>query len=126
MRNLTDQQKGSLMAFVAVMFITPDSLFVQVGSWWYNKDKKLDAHIHKDFDRTASRTMEMTYIKNGSMKVDLYDENQISFDSFILKKGDLAVFAYGGHGYTILEDDTKIIEAKNGPFIDVETDKNKF
>jgi hypothetical protein len=107
-------------------FITPDSLFVQVGSWWYNKDKKLDAHIHKDFDRTASRTMEMTYIKNGSMKVDLYDENQISFDSFILKKGDLAVFAYGGHGYTILEDDTKIIEAKNGPFVDVETDKNKF
>ena len=68
----------------------------------------------------------MTYIKNGSMKVDLYDENQISFDSFILKKGDLAVFAYGGHGYTILEDDTKIIEAKNGPFVDVETDKNKF
>ena len=25
MKNLTDQQKGSLMAFVAVMFITPDS-----------------------------------------------------------------------------------------------------
>ena len=22
-------------------FITPDSLFVQVGSWWYNKDKKI-------------------------------------------------------------------------------------
>ena len=26
MKNLTDQQKGSLLAFVAVMFITPDSL----------------------------------------------------------------------------------------------------
>ena len=25
MKNLTDQQKGSLMAFVAVMFITPNS-----------------------------------------------------------------------------------------------------
>ena len=38
-------------------------------------------------------------------------------------KGDLAVFAYGGHGYEILEDDTQIIEAKNGPYIDVKTDK---
>ena len=27
MNNLTDQQKGSLLAFVAVMFITPDSFF---------------------------------------------------------------------------------------------------
>ncbi len=107
-------------------FITPDSLFVQVGSWWYDKDKKLDAHKHKDFDRVANRTMETTYIKSGSMKVDLYDEDQNFFESLILKKGDLAVFAYGGHGYTILEDDTKVIEAKNGPFIDVETDKKRF
>ena len=29
MKNLTNQQKGSLMAFVAVMFITPDSLFIR-------------------------------------------------------------------------------------------------
>ena len=32
MRNLTDQQKGSLMAFVAVMFITPDSLFIRLSN----------------------------------------------------------------------------------------------
>jgi len=32
MKNLTDQQKGSLMAFVAVMFITPDSLFIRLSS----------------------------------------------------------------------------------------------
>ena len=32
MRNFTDQQKGSLMAFVAVMFITPDSLFIRLSS----------------------------------------------------------------------------------------------
>ena len=32
MKNLTDQQKGSLLAFVAVMFITPDSLFIRLSS----------------------------------------------------------------------------------------------
>ena len=31
-KNLTDQQKGSLMAFVAVMFITPDSLFIRLSN----------------------------------------------------------------------------------------------
>ena len=32
MKNLTDQQKGSLLAFVAVMFITPDTLFIRLAS----------------------------------------------------------------------------------------------
>ena len=32
MNNLTDQQKGSLLAFVAVMIITPDSLFIRLSN----------------------------------------------------------------------------------------------
>ena len=32
MNHLSDQQKGSLLAFVAVMFITPDSLFIRLSS----------------------------------------------------------------------------------------------
>ena len=32
MKNLTNQQKGSLLAFVAVMFITPDSLFIRLSN----------------------------------------------------------------------------------------------
>ena len=32
MNNLTDQQKGSLLAFIAVMFITPDSLFIRLST----------------------------------------------------------------------------------------------
>ena len=32
MNHLTDQQKGSLLAFVAVIFITPDSLFIRLSS----------------------------------------------------------------------------------------------
>ena len=31
LNNLTDQQKGSLLAFIAVMFITPDSLFIRLS-----------------------------------------------------------------------------------------------
>ena len=32
MNNLTNQQKGSLMAFVAIMFITPDSLLIRLSN----------------------------------------------------------------------------------------------
>ena len=106
--------------------ITPEGLFLQVGSWYYPKGKKLASHIHKANQRIANRTHEMTYVKQGSMKVLLYDENKNFLQDYILNKGDLAVFAYGGHGYEILEDGTQIIEAKNGPFTNVSMDKEKF
>jgi drug/metabolite transporter (DMT)-like permease len=32
LKNLSEQEKGSLLAFVAVMFITPDSLFIRLSS----------------------------------------------------------------------------------------------
>ena len=32
MNNLSDQQKGSLLAFTAVMFITPDSLLIRLAN----------------------------------------------------------------------------------------------
>jgi hypothetical protein len=107
-------------------FITPDEHFVQVGSWWYDKGKKLDSHIHKEFDRNATRTQESIYVKQGSLKVLLYTEQEEFFQDYILRQGDLAVFGYGGHGYEILEDNTQVIESKNGPFISVDKDKNKF
>ena len=107
-------------------FITPDELFLQVGSWWYDKGKKLDSHVHNEFERTAMRTQESVYVKKGSMRVFVYNEEMEYLEDFILNQGDLAVFAYGGHGYEILEDSTQIIETKNGPFVDVETDKRKF
>ena len=32
LKNLSNQQKGSLLAFIAVMFITPDSLFIRLSN----------------------------------------------------------------------------------------------
>ena len=130
----TIEHKGKTIAIVyedsdweeGLKFITPNNLFIQVGSWWYKKGTKLASHIHNEFSRETTRTHEMTYVKSGSMRVLLFDEDANYIDDFILKAGDLAIFASGGHGYEILQDDTKIIEAKNGPFIDVQTDKTKF
>jgi hypothetical protein len=107
-------------------FITPNHLFLQAGSWYYQKGKKLTSHIHKEYSRTANYTQELVYVKQGSMKILLYDHGKKFKKECILYKGDLAVLVHGGHGYEILEDNTQILEAKNGPFIDVNTDKEKF
>ena len=32
MKSLSDQKKGSLLAFIAVIFITPDSLFIRLSN----------------------------------------------------------------------------------------------
>lgn len=130
----TIKQDGKIISIIyrdkdwvkGLNFITPDDLFVQVGSWWYDKGRKLASHIHKDFDRNATRTQETIYVKKGSVKVLLYTEEQIFFQDYILYEGDLAVFGFGGHGYEILEDNTQIIESKNGPFVNVDKDKQKF
>ena len=107
-------------------FFTPDDLNIQVSSWYYPGGKKLAAHIHKINPRQVDRTHEVTYVKKGKMKVILYSEDKKFLEEFTLNEGDLAVYACGGHGYEILDDDTQIIEVKNGPFTDVNTDKEKF
>ena len=107
-------------------FITDNPLFIQVGSWWYQGGKQLAKHKHNLVPREANITQEMVYVKSGSMKATIFDQEMNFVTELILNTGDLAIMAYGGHGYEILEDNTKIIEAKNGPFVSVEVDKVKY
>ena len=107
-------------------FVTPNDLFIQVGSWWYPKEKKLATHKHNIVSREANITQEMVYVKSGSMLATIFDQEMNFVQEVVLKEGDMAIMVYGGHGYKILEDNTKIIEAKNGPFVSVEVDKVKY
>jgi hypothetical protein len=45
------------------------------------------------------------------------------FQQETVKTGDICIILTIGHGYQILEDNTKIVEVKNGPFTSVEKDK---
>lgn len=130
----TIKDKNKLLAIIyrdkdwveGLNFITPDELFIQAGSWYYQKGKKLASHVHKEYARTANKTQEVVFVKQGSMKVFLYDDKRTLVCDFIINQGDLAVMVNGGHGYEILEDGTQVLETKNGPFINVENDKEKF
>jgi hypothetical protein len=104
-------------------FLTPNEYFIQAGTWWYQKGKDLRAHEHIVNERTAVKTQEVIVIISGKVRVDLYDGNKKIYHQEVLVAGDMGIILKGGHGYHILEDNTKVIEVKNGPFISVEKDK---
>lgn len=104
-------------------FLTPDSGFIQAGTWWYNKGKALKAHRHIENIREVTLTQESIVIMEGCISLILFDKNNEEFYRESLEKGDIAVILNVGHGYEIIKDDTKVIEIKNGPFISVEKDK---
>lgn len=107
-------------------FITPDETFIQVGAWRYGAGKTLAAHVHKEYPRVTTVTQEVVFVKQGKMKVTLYSKARAVAEEIVLGTGDLLVVTDAGHGYEILEDDTQILEVKNGPFVSVEVDKEKF
>lgn len=107
-------------------FVTDDEKFIQVGTWNYNSGKRLDRHEHNIVDRNTNLTQECVFVVTGSMNVSFYSSMRVFIKKVMLKQFDFAVIYGGGHAYEILEDDTKIIEIKNGPFPGVDIDKTRF
>ena len=107
-------------------FYSKDEEYIQVGSWNYNKGKNLLQHIHNEIDRNVIRTQEVLYIREGSIKARIYalDENLV--EVLIVKKGDTLILLNSGHGYEILEDNTQVLEIKNGPYLGAEIDRRRF
>jgi hypothetical protein len=104
-------------------FYTSESDFLQVGSWRYERGKKLKPHAHKICERKSNLTQEFVFIKKGKLRLDVYDNLDSVIESLELGQGDLAILLAGGHAYEILEDDTQVIEVKNGPYPGLEADK---
>lgn len=104
-------------------FITADEHFIQAGTWWYQDGKELRSHRHIINERIVSRTQETVVVISGCLQIDLYDESNSVFHNQILRSGDMAVILNVGHGYKILDNNTRVIEVKNGPFFSVEKDK---
>ena len=125
------KNKSKLYAFVikkdftkhGLSFFTPDNFPLQLGFWDYNNGKVLKSHIHIENQRLVKKTQELIYILSGKVKISLYEDNGELIESFIAEQGDTVFHAEGGHGYEILENGTRVIEIKNGPFTGVESDK---
>lgn len=104
-------------------FFSKDEEFIQVGTWGYDKGKDLLAHIHNEFPRESTRTCETLYVISGSLEAKIYDLEQNLVDTFEVNSGDVLILLESGHGYRILEDGTKVLEVKNGPYLGAEKDR---
>ena len=107
-------------------FFSEETDFLQVGSWRYEHGKKLLAHIHNTAHREISRTQEFIYVTKGSLKAFLYDEDKRLIEEITVNTNEGLILFAGGHGYQILDDDTIILEIKNGPYVGAELDRKRI
>lgn len=106
--------------------VSADEDFQQVVFWGYQKGHKLPAHIHLDSPRQALKTQEVIFVRQGELRADIFTADEKLFASVQLNAGDTAVFLNGGHGYEILQDNTKVLEVKNGPYLGPEKDRKRI
>lgn len=107
--------------------LTGDEEFLQVVAWGhYEKGKYLQDHWHNMFERTAMRTYEAVYVVKGSIEARLFDLDINPVETLMVGQGEMLILLESAHGYTILEEDTTVLEIKNGPFMGVDKDKTKF
>ena len=107
-------------------FFSPDEDYVQVGSWCYEKGKQLSAHQHNRVERMVPWTQEVLYIRQGRVRVKIYNSQSELVDQWDAVSGDIVILLRGGHGYEILENDTQILEVKNGPYVGAEKDRRRL
>lgn len=107
-------------------FFSDDEEQIQLGSWNYDRGKTLQRHFHNKLPRTFSITGETLIVMSGSLLAHIYDEEQQLLKSLSVLEGDALVLVAGGHGYEILEDNTHVIEVKNGPYLGADLDRTRF
>ena len=65
-------------------------------------------------------------IIRGKISATFYSLDKKPVIIKFLTSGDLVMLYDGGHGFEVLENNTVFIEVKNGAYVSVEVDKEKF
>lgn len=107
-------------------FMSADADFLQVGSWRYPAGKQLAAHNHNIVSRPINRTQELAFVAKGAVEAAIYDEEDQLVEKVRLNPLEGLILLAGGHGYTILEEDTIVVETKNGPYPGAEADRRRL
>ena len=105
-------------------FFTNDDESKQLGYIQHESGHIIKPHIHNEFIREITDTVEVILIRSGKIRIDFYDENKVYIESYIVNEGDIAMLSSGGHGFEIIED-SEIIEIKQGPYAG-EKDRTRF
>lgn len=99
-----------------------DNEILQVSAMCFPQGRSLRSHYHVPTERITVGTQESWIVWQGSLKVTLYDLDQTVISEFEIGAGDCMTLYQGGHAFTVQDDNTKIIEIKNGPYYGPEHD----
>lgn len=110
----------------AFNFFTRQEDALQIGLFRYDEGKIIQNHVHNVFPRTAEKTCEMLLVLQGRMRADIYTGEKEFVQCEEVGANELIILLDGGHGFQVLEPNTVILEAKNGPYFGVSQDKVKF
>lgn len=115
--------KGSVLAIIVrkndargVHFVTPNEFQQQVALMNRPAGERILAHTHLPVPRSVKGTQEVLIIREGQLRVDLYDNNHSLVTTQIAGPGDVVVLVGGGHGFTVVED-CHFVEVKQGPYV---------
>lgn len=108
-------------------FLTDSANPLQLGMNFYQAGEVIKAHYHlKRQIETNSVVQEFILIGAGRAYLRLYDAaEQREFTGRQLEAGDMVLLLAGGHGFDV-QDDTKIVELKLGPYDGKTKDKVVF
>ena len=108
-------------------FLTDQAAALQLGMNFYPRGETIKAHYHLPRHiETNGVVQEFLLIGAGRATLTLYDKaEQRAFITKQLDTGDMVLLLAGGHSLEIQED-TKIIEIKQGPYDGKAKDKVVF
>ncbi len=107
-------------------FFSQDHEYIQAGTWVYEQGKQLKAHIHNTVIREVALTQEVIYVKQGKVKAKIYDTSENLVAELNVCAGDVIILLNGGHGYDIIDNNTQVLEIKNGPYLGPEIDRRRI
>lgn len=108
-------------------FVTSSEDALQVGFIARDKNAKIPDHRHLNVSlhHENKPRQEFVYVIKGSVLVKFYDDAK----NFIVEKkllpGDAILQFAGGHGFEF-EEDSRMVEVKQGPYVNRQTDKEIF
>ncbi len=100
--------------------------FLQLALLNLDNGTTFKAHKHRYNEREKEQVIaqESWVVIEGKVKVHFYDLDDKLIKTEILREGDCSItLSNAGHNYTIIKDNSKILEFKTGPYISQEVDK---
>lgn len=106
--------------------VCPDDALLQLAFLPLKEGQTFKAHKHIEKPVEINGTSESWIVLRGKVRAILYDLDDSILEEVELNQGDCSITICpvgAGHNYVCLEDDTLVVEYKNGPYMGIEKDK---